>query len=120
MLRWLEQSTVMATWVGVILFLLYETPALVYYTKFFCKIFPIRSYWLLAYEVTNLNTWMEVFRQMKPDSFTTKLVTCPYCYGFWLSLALTFHVGSLSAFAFIYLLGLLIYSLLTFTKRALA
>ena len=47
----------------------------------------------------------------KYDSFFLRLITCPYCLGFWLTLAVCVHKERFDPFGFYYLGGISLYAL---------
>jgi len=53
--------------------------------------------------------WYEKFSERPVESFFLKLVTCPYCAGFWLATILSVVMGVWFAVGVVYILSLLMF-----------
>jgi hypothetical protein len=49
----------------------------------------------------------------KYNSFFTKLITCPWCIGFWVTLISCLFLGTLNLFPTVYLISMTIYFIIT-------
>lgn len=98
------------SWVAGTLFVLFKTTAVYEYAKVLPFLEPLthfkkyeqeRKYDIgLSYKIYYLTTY---------DSFLTKLITCPYCLGLWLSLGFSAVFSCLTWLPVVYLGGLTTY-----------
>jgi len=94
----------------LILIVWFQTNAFIEY----CGRFPI-----ISKIVDNFNKMTQAglsssfpsFLALNYNSFFVRLITCPYCLNFWLSLGTSFFVGY-KFFAFIYITSLIYYILI--------
>lgn len=77
------ESLKFASAVASIIFLLFETEALTEYAKLFGlkKLFKLDRY--RCYKIKNpLDNYFTFLKDTK-NCFITRLISCPYCIGFW-------------------------------------
>ena len=104
-------------YITAILILINKTDFIYEYLRFFIPKkweFPLL---IFAYETERahyaniLEYWKDKYSPNKTVSFFLKLITCPYCFGFWLSLFFALFAG-LHNFAFFYVASLFLYFLI--------
>lgn len=103
-------------WVGMILFLLYDTDAVYQYLKRL----PFLNFMthLKEYEKggwAGMGVSYSSFLQTQYPSFLSDLVVCRYCTGFWMALAFV-PISGIMGFPITYLGSQLTYSLFTFLE----
>ena len=76
--------------VSIVLFYIYETDFFVQYVKLFRlnKLFKIKEYEEYMDENPDDSYWEWLV--WDKQTFLRKLVSCPYCFGFWLNIAVYF------------------------------
>ena len=76
--------------VSVVLFYIYETDFFVEYVKLFRlgKFFKIEEYEKHLYEGADDNYWEWLVFEKR--TFLRKLLSCPYCFGFWINILVYF------------------------------
>jgi len=94
-----------------ILIIWFKTHAFVEYLNLFKlnKLFKINEY--LEYKKQNMLIEYSDFILLKYNSFFTRLITCPFCLNFWLSLIVSIFFGN---FSFIYISSIYIISLMIY------
>lgn len=108
----IQDSFLKSATITTLIFILFKTDALVEYTKVLRlkKIFKIDEY--LCFKISsggNVNYFD--FIKNKNNNFITRLISCPYCLGLWLSLIA--NQGNLK-FTITYCLYLIMYKIITF------
>lgn len=103
--------------VSVILFYMYETDVFVEYVKLFRlgKLFKIKEYESYQDDNPSESYWEWVIWDKK--TFLRKLLSCPYCFGFWLNAAVACVYKDLGLFVINLWLSLFLFLLLKFISR---
>ena len=105
--------------VSVILFYMYETDVFVEYVKLFRlnKLFKIKEYEDHQEHSPLDSYWDWVIWDKK--TFLRKLLSCPYCFGFWLNVGVAYIHKDLGLFVINLWSSLFLFLLLKFiSKRA--
>lgn len=111
------ESLVYPFLVSVLLFYIYETDFFVEYVKLFglAKLFKIKEY--EDYLDDNpADTYWEWLAWDK-KTFLRKLLSCPYCFGFWLNVAVCYTHKDLGLFVMNLWLSLFLFLILKFISR---
>jgi len=97
-------------------FLLYNTDFVVEYGKLF-RLMPEKALIdYLCFRIKNPSLYFFAYLRDKKDNFFTKLISCPYCAGFWMSFICCGF--SWNTF-FVYYVYILMYSLLLFVTNGI-
>ena len=100
--------------VASILVIWFKTEAFIEYFKLFklTRLFKIKDY--LDYKKSNPSMEYIDYLIVKHNCFFTKLITCPYCINFWLSLLaiLLFGTFSFTNLGMVYIFSLIFYFLI--------
>ena len=99
--------------VSVILFYMYETDVFVEYVKLFRlgKLFKIKQY-----EDGESDSYWE-WLAFEKHTFLRKLLSCPYCFGFWVNALVYFLYKDLGLFIINLWLSLFLFLILKFVAR---
>ena len=102
---------IISTFPATILIVWFKTHAFTEYFELFrlTNLFKINKY--LEYKNNGSSMEYVDYLLVKHHSFISRLVSCPYCLTFWLSLATCFLFGavSLANISCVYILSLMIY-----------
>jgi hypothetical protein len=103
--------------VSVVLFYIYETDFFVEYVKLFRlgKLFKIKEYEEHLALGTDNNYWEWLV--FEKQTFLRKLLSCPYCLGFWLSVSLYFTYEDIGLFIMNLWLSLFLFLILKIATR---
>lgn len=104
-------------WVVFLLYIWFETDALVSYLKLFFgnKItyyFALNKHKERQKESLEPLDYLDFLRVEYPDSFCISLITCPSCLGVWLTAILCLLMGDIYHFPVVYIFSMLVYLLL--------
>ena len=97
-------------WVAMTLFVCFKTTAVYEYLKilpFLNKVTKIKEYHLE--KKYNYTLSYKMYMMTEHDSFFIRLITCPYCLGFWLSLGFSTIFSCLNWIPAVYFGGLSTY-----------
>ncbi len=86
----IQASLCLASIATGISYILYKTEALVEYAKLFKlnSLFRLNEYFCFKLSNDSSVNYFD-FLKSKSNNFITRLMSCPYCFGFWLCLALS-------------------------------
>jgi hypothetical protein len=102
---------IISTFPAMLLVVWFKTHAFTEYFELFklTNLFKIKKY--LEYKNNGSNMEYVDYLLVKHNSFMSRLVSCPYCLGFWLSImtCLLFGAISLANISCVYILSLMIY-----------
>jgi len=102
---------IISTFPAMLLVVWFKTHAFTEYFELFklTNLFKIKEY--LDYKSNGSSMEYVDYLLVKHNSFMSRLVSCPYCLGFWLSIITCFLFGtiSLANISCIYILSLMIY-----------
>jgi len=89
----------------------FKTEAFIEYSELFKldKIFKIEDY--KTYKKTNPTMDYNTFLRLKYPNFITKLISCPYCLGFWITIFFVYFYGIINL-SICYLISIILYKLL--------
>jgi hypothetical protein len=112
----IQASLCLASIVTAVIYVLYHTEALVEYGKLFRlnRLLKLEEYF--CFKLSN-GTGVNYFDFLKTrnNNFITRLMSCPYCFGFWCCLAVS--LGRQNPLA-VYGFYLLMYKILIYGKSA--
>lgn len=97
-------------WVAASLFVAFKTTAVYEYLKILPL--PERITHLKEYQreqLTNFSMSYKLFLEITYDTFLNRLLTCPYCVGFWLSLGFSWFFTCVETLPVVYLGSLISY-----------
>ena len=100
-------------WVGVLLFILYETSAVYEYSRFLPEWITKKREYKRELEFNSQMSY-GTFMRIQYDSFLIRWLSCPYCFGMALSIGMTLLFSSWQFIPITYFGGLLTYR--AFTK----
>lgn len=97
-------------WVGTVLYVIFQTSAVYEYLK----VLPLPEFIkkMKQYEAErkyDFGLSYKIYYITRHDSFFTRLITCPYCLGAWVSLGVCYLFSCLEWFPVVYLGGLSTY-----------
>jgi len=92
-----------------VLIVIYLTDAIIEYGGLFrlSKLLKLKEYQELRVDCEQLN--YPTFLLLRKNNFLTRLFSCPLCFGFWLSLSLTFANNQVESLATVYLSSLFLF-----------
>lgn len=97
----IQDSFIYASAIVSLSYLAFQTEAIPEYLKLFKldKLTKLNEYYCYKIANNGQGNYLEFLKQKK-DCFLTRLISCPYCLGFWLCLGLNkFSPGSLISYA---------------------
>lgn len=95
----------------MIMLVWFKTEAIIEY----CYKIPFVSKYIIQYKKSlsaGIQSNFISFLLLNYNSFFVRLITCPYCINFWLTIATSFFVG-FEFFAFIYVTSMIYYKLIS-------
>jgi len=92
-----------------VLIVIYLTDAIIEYGGLFrlSKLLKLKEYQEARVDCEQLN--YPTFLLLRKNNFLTRLFSCPLCFGFWLSLSLTFANNQVESLATVYLSSLFLF-----------
>jgi hypothetical protein len=110
------------SWISLVLYLCFETSAVYEYLRLMSPLLPEWLTRMRGYDETAKPHGIPYgdYRKLMGDSFLMRLITCPVCLGFWLSLGAAWFVDSLLFLPPIYIGSQLLYRLMRDTQHGTA
>jgi hypothetical protein len=100
-----------------ILFFMYETDFFVQYIKLFklSKVFGVNKYEEHLQSMSDDSYWE--WLAFEKQTFLSKLISCPFCFGFWVNVGVFFLYKDWGIFVLVLWFSLFLYLLLKILSR---